>query len=1190
METNSDSPGRGTQSSFVEQRKSPRHPVYLDALITGQGVESKACKIRDFCASGVFLSFEEQAGAVAYASQQPIARDDLIGIHFFMELSGRDRSFELKARVVRVLTSGLGAELIQPDPVVIAALKHAAKLTAAPPGAVMLKAGESAEKGVSGREALLRELRDRLAAVCNAWMGQYFRAVQGQFLEAARDAPDAVVQRQIWNAAQFLNARRDKMEQDVRAALLERVDTAASKGVRESDTVTRSQGEDLAGELSLVETDEFEQFLAVSEVVDKAETMFTQSLFELHQRLSFLYGARIDKGNNPIGPAALAREFGNYVRRMQLGVEPLRLALRVYQDVVLPEVGSFYENINRFLRDNGVPLLGEPEGPRAKMVREIRRPRVASATPAAPASPAAPPQTPLVPGVAPPVPMPAGAVPPGFPAAGTPFAVPPAGAFRTAQALFGLGRELRAPVAMEAALAASLGPAASLAFYSTLELASALQAIDLSGGEGSGVIDPYSLRAGLEQALVAQAPAKTSKRVNDADWDVLELVVELVNAVLSDPRVHQEIRPHLRRLRHPVNMVALSDKAFFDSLDHPARKVINNLAGLRSLSGRDGQESILPRVEFMVDRIAAEAGARPGVFGEVAAELQVLLAEQDHAQAENLAQLAHAAKAQQQILKARRKEGAGAGRPAALAALGGEWTVWLNRAKRLKVGDELQLGTSGRQQLARVAWVADDGSSYVFADPMGRKVGSFGLQELAMQLRRGSAKVLEDLHMAPVERALLKSLENLHGRLQKQVVSDPQTSLLNERALGDAIEQALVRARQDKVSHTFALIAVEQVEALQSADKTDALAKVLREAATRLRGAVDAETTLAHLSDNHFGLLLCDCTQGQGYAAVERALKALGSAALPAAGVTTPLTASAGLVPFQGEALTAASVIKAAQSAVAVARRAGGNTLRILHVEAEGDHVDTVSARLKDKLAEALDTGTVQMAFQRIVPEQEGPAAALPVHIELMPSIHVEGARVNAKTLRIAAEQLQRSTDLDRWLIHAGMQWVIEHPERLPPQGLCIIPLSAASVRDAGTAGLISEAFINTAAPPSRFCFELTEGAAGDGLAEAEELVHALREFGCRFAYGDFGGESASFSRVKALQVDLVRIGRMQNRDIVNARSDAALVKSILEMAHFIGVPAIADCVSSKPVFSKARELGIEYLQGPAVAPVELAI
>jgi EAL domain-containing protein (putative c-di-GMP-specific phosphodiesterase class I) len=296
------------------------------------------------------------------------------------------------------------------------------------------------------------------------------------------------------------------------------------------------------------------------------------------------------------------------------------------------------------------------------------------------------------------------------------------------------------------------------------------------------------------------------------------------------------------------------------------------------------------------------------------------------------------------------------------------------------------------------------------------------------------------------------------------------------------------------------------------------------------------------------------------------------------------------LTPFGAEALTGVRVLKAAQTALSLAS-AGGSAIRIVHVEEDDATGARVSSRLTEQLQQALDNERLQLALQRITPQLQPSAADLPTHIEMMPSMQTDGGiRVSAKALRIAAEQSERSKDLDRWLIRRVMRWMVEHPEQLPTQGVCIIGLSMASLKDASLPGFISEELINTSAPPGRLCFEVMEEQELGGNPEVEELVYSLREYGCRFLYGDFGGESSSFSRVKTLKVDMVRIGRMQSRDIVSDRGDAALVKSVIEMAHFLGIPAIADNINSKPMLTKLRELGIEYAQGTATSPVELAI
>ncbi len=1182
--------GPGNRPPSAEQRRTPRYPVFLDALIAGEGFESRACKIRDFCSNGIFVSFEGEVGA-GMVAQRPLVQGERIGIHFTVTVGNRDSAHVLKAQVVRVLTSGVGAELLQPDPLAIAALTQAAQTR--PPGgeAALPDLVRAQDKTKVERMAVLRDIRRRLERGFNHWMDQYFSNVEGFLLNVSRDTIDAALQRAIWQFGQVLKQKRSAICDELRAALLEQYDHACTRGVAAASRPGESRQSALGDGLALVETDEFEQFLAVSEAVDRAETALGRALYELNQRLSFLYGARIDKGNNPFGPAYLARQFGDYLRKSHPGAEVLRAALHAYQELAVPEVRRFYEDTNAYLAQSGVPLAGETPRPRVIGSAPRRRPETGAATtmggPAATggAGTHAPHPGGTVQSIASQIEQLAASLP-----AGTPLMVAPVNAFQAAHTLFGLGRDLQRGSMPGRATIDGFGAATagSMAHYTLGEIGSALRALEMTSGETGGPAATFS-RSQLEGALAAQSPAAPApKAVRDADWDLLELVLELFNAISKDPHVIPEVRPLLRKLRRPVNMVALSDKNFFERTDHPARRVLNNLARVRSASKGGGGESILPELDFIVDKVVGEVAENPAVFDDADERLEVLLAEQEREVQHNLADLARAAEAQAQFMKSRRRETTGGESRMQTSTLGEDWMAWINRVRRLKVGDEMMLGSGPQQRLLRLAWADEDGGSYVFADPGGQKAGSFGLQELAMQLRRGSARLIEDVPLPTVERAMVKSLEALHGRLEQQVHSDVVTHLLNEKAFTEQVDQALTVARQEKESQVVAFLEVHDPAAVQKLPEAEREQR-LRERAARVRIDLPPEAQAARLGENRFGVLLRDHSQGRGYTAIEKVLKALEGAEDSVAGGGAK--ARAGLVPFSTEPANAEQILKSAQAALALAQTPGSTPIRIVHVDEQGDTGTQVTGRLGEHLRVALDNDRLHLALQRIVPQSPGGSSLLPTHMELVPSMQLPGGtRVNARALRAAAEQLQRSADLDRWLVRAAMRWVVDNPDRLPAGGMCIIVLTAESLRDPATAAYIGEEFINTAAPPGRFCFEITEPSGGEANPEITELVNALREYGCRFLYGDFGGEASSFSRVAALKVNLVRIGRMAIRDIANDKGDAALVKSAVEMAHFFGMPAIADCIDSKAALAKAKELAIEYAQGAAVSPLELAV
>ena len=156
-----------------------------------------------------------------------------------------------------------------------------------------------------------------------------------------------------------------------------------------------------------------------------------------------------------------------------------------------------------------------------------------------------------------------------------------------------------------------------------------------------------------------------------------------------------------------------------------------------------------------------------------------------------------------------------------------------------------------------------------------------------------------------------------------------------------------------------------------------------------------------------------------------------------------------------------------------------------------------------------------------------------------------------------------------------------------PATGWIILRLSPASLHDPETAAHITGILMESAVPPARLCFELTRTTDLGQRSEADELVRALREFGCHFIFGDFGSGRSSFANAKDLQIELVKIGDLAQRDIVNDRADAALVRSTVEMAHFVGIPVIVDQVDKPAILTLIRELGVEYAQGAAVGAVQ---
>ena len=420
---------------------------------------------------------------------------------------------------------------------------------------------------------------------------------------------------------------------------------------------------------------------------------------------------------------------------------------------------------------------------------------------------------------------------------------------------------------------------------------------------------------------------------------------------------------------------------------------------------------------------------------------------------------------------------------------------------------------------------------------------------------------------------------NLARELKYQASHDALTGLFNRREFEQRVHQALENAQTEASEHALCYLDLDQFKVINDTAGHAAGDELLRQLAVAFKERIRKSDVIARLGGDEFGVLVSHCSIDQAARIAESLLEVVGASRFHWEGRLFRYGVSIGVVPITGSGEDLSGVLAAADAACYVAKEAGRNRIHVYSSDDKELLKRHGEMRWAVRLNEALERDGFELYYQpiRAISGEEQESLSIEVQLRMVTE---DGLAVAPKTFFAAAERYGMSTELDRWVIHQTLEWLVSHAADVQHIELCSINLSRSSLNDAQFADYVATEIQRAGVAPNRICFEITETAAIANLPNAKAFIHALKSLGCLIALDDFGSGLSSFAYLKNLPVDFIKIGGTFVRDLIDDPVDRAMVRSISDIVRMMGKRTVAEFVESEAILLALRAIGVDYAQG----------
>ena len=429
----------------------------------------------------------------------------------------------------------------------------------------------------------------------------------------------------------------------------------------------------------------------------------------------------------------------------------------------------------------------------------------------------------------------------------------------------------------------------------------------------------------------------------------------------------------------------------------------------------------------------------------------------------------------------------------------------------------------------------------------------------------------------------LTTITKRQDELTHQATHDKLTGLYNRHEFDIRLNHFLDLAKTEGLHSTLCYMDLDQFKIINDTCGHIAGDELLKQIAHSLSLEVRESDFIARLGGDEFAVLFQGCDEEDAIRLATKLLKVVEKFHFRWEGKNFHIGVSIGVASITKETESATDILGLADIACYKAKDKGRNQIHIYQPEDNELKRKKGEMLWASQIRQALKDNNFTLYQQLIIPTN--PDSDLENHYEILLRIPDEHGQLISPVKFIGAAELYGlMTSIDEWVVKNVIDWIIKNKLAMKKIEQLSINLSAQSLSSKQFLSYITRLLKNSDLDCTKICFEITETNIISNFESAIDFIYSIKSFGCKFSLDDFGSGMSSFSYLKTLDVDYLKIDGSYVHNITNNPIDKAMVEAVNKIGHAMKIKTVAEYVEDKDILQILSDIGVDYAQGDGIA------